>query len=345
MPTLTWGTVAGAATYRIQIAAVSDFSTVTIDDSTLTAGTKTLTTTLSGSATYYWRVNAKNAGGTSAYSGVFSFSTVPAAPGAPTLLTPTNAATNVVLAPTLTWGTVPGATAYRVQLASVSTFASTVVDDSTPTTGSKAITGLTNSTTYYWRANASNAGGTSTYSLVFSFTTVPVAPGAPTLTSPATGATIHSSSDTLKWGTVTGAATYRVQVSTGTAFTTTLADDSTLTVGTKIVTGVANGTYYWRVNAKNAGGTSAYSTTFSFIVNVVGIAVVKNSYVPAGMGHNGVLEVYMANGSRVMELAYGASATKFQLLSAAQKSLAKGFYTYRFRSDDARIDIVGNLIK
>ena len=70
----------------------------------------------------------------------------PAAPAAPTLATPANAATGIAVAPTLTWGTVTGAVTYRVQLSTISTFATTVADDSTLTVGTKAITGLANST-------------------------------------------------------------------------------------------------------------------------------------------------------------------------------------------------------
>jgi hypothetical protein len=263
----------------------------------------------------------------------------------PTLLTPANAATDVVLAPTLTWGTVPGATTYRVQLSTISTFASTVADDSTLTAGTKAITGLSNSTTYYWRALSKNAGGTSAWAAPFSFTTIIAAPVAPALITPANAASFITSSVTLTWGTVTGAATYRVQVSTITTFATTVADDSTLTVGTKALTALGNGTYYWRTNAKNIGGTGAWSTINNFIVNVVGIVPVAQHYIPVGMGHNGVLDVYMVNGSRVMEVAYSATATKTQLLNAASKTLAKGYYTYRFRSADAKVEIVGKLIK
>jgi hypothetical protein len=61
--------------------------------------------------------------------------------------------------------------------------------------------------------------------------------------------------------------------------------------------------------------------------------------------HNGVLEVYTANGSRVMEIFYGASATKAQLLNTTYKSLAKGYYTYRFRNVDANVEILGKMIK
>jgi hypothetical protein len=44
-------------------------------------------------------------------------------------------------------------------------------------------------------------------------------------------------------------------------------NDSTITGLLRPMAGLVNGkTYYWRVNAKNSGGTSAYSTTWRFIV-------------------------------------------------------------------------------
>jgi hypothetical protein len=174
---------------------------------------------------------------------------------------------------------------------------------------------------------------------------VPLALVAPTLIAPVNAAMITTRTPTLTWGTVIGAATYRIQVSTVSTFTTTIVNDSTLTVGAKVVTNANAGTYYWRVNAKNAGGTSAWSTMFYFVQTVGGITTASSHYVPMTIGHNGVLEVYMVNGSRVMNVPYEASATKAQLLNTASKSLAKGYYSYRFRSDDSKIDIVGKLIK
>ena len=269
-------------------------------------------------------------------------------PATPSLTSPANAATDIALAPTLTWGTVSGAATYRVQLSTISTFVTTVVDDSTLTVGTKAITGLANSIVYYWRVNAKNSTGTSGWAVAYSFTTVPTAPAtAPTLSAPANAATGISVTPTLTWGTVAGASNYRIQLSTISTFATTVVDDSTLTAGSKAITPAltVNVTYYWRVNAKNAGGTTAWSTLFSFKTVSTGVIAAKNHYVPATMGHNGVLEVYMANGSRVMEIAYGASATKTQLLNAASKTLARGYYTYRFRGTDAQVTIVGKLVK
>jgi len=70
----------------------------------------------------------------------FTFTTVPPVPGVPVLQTPATGSTNVALLPSLTWTTVAGATSYLVQVSSVSTFASTVVNDSSSTTGSYSVT-------------------------------------------------------------------------------------------------------------------------------------------------------------------------------------------------------------
>jgi len=339
--TLTWGTVANAETYRVQLSTNSTFSSTIVDDSTVTAGSKTMTG-LSGTTVYYWRVNAKNTGGTSAWSTLFSFTTGIAAP---VLTIPNNAATNVSITPTLTWSAVTGAVTYRIQLSTSSAFGTTVVDDSTLTTTSKAVTSLSNSSAYYWRVNAKNAGGTGAWSTVFSFYTTVL--GTPSLSSPANAAIITTSqTPTLTWTTVIGAATYRLQVSTTSSFSTALVDDSTLTVGTKTLTTLNYGTYYWRVNAKNAGGTGAWSSAYSFSLATVGIVPAAPQYVPAVIGHNGVLEVYSLNGSRVLERAYGATTVRAQLLTEASKVLAKGCYMYRFHTMNASgTEMMGKLVK
>jgi len=276
--TLTWNAVTGATAYRVQVSTASDFSTgIVVDDSTLTAASKALTS-LSNGTQYYWRVNAKNAGGASAWSTAFSFTTIVAASGVPVLSSPANGATGVATSQTLAWGTVTGAVTYRVQVSTASDFsAGMVVDDSTLTAASKALSGLTNSTVYYWRVNAKNAGGTSAWSTPSSFTTIVAVPGVPVLSAPANNATGVAVSQTVSWAVVTGALTYRVQVSTASDFSAgVIVDDSTLTTASKALSSLANNTqYYWRVNAKNAGGTSAWSTPFSFttIVATSGVPV------------------------------------------------------------------------
>lgn len=117
------------------------------------------------------------------------------------------------------------------------------------------IVGLVFSSFYLFFASCSNPSA-------------PIAkPVVPTLTSPTSGAANQPTTVTLTWSTVTGATSYHVQVSTSNAFTTIFAEDSSLTSATKTVTSLVNGTtYYWRVSAKNAGGVSVWTGTWSFSV-------------------------------------------------------------------------------
>ena len=266
-PTLTWNAVTGAVTYRVQVSTASHFSTgIVVDDSTLTAASKALSS-LTNSTLYFWRVNAKNAGGSSAWPSAFSFTTIVPASGVPVLSAPANGTTGIAVNPTLTSGAVTGAITYRVQVSTASDFSTgIVVNDSTLTTASKALSSLANSTLYFWRVNAKNSGETSAWSTAFSFTTIVAAPAVPVLSAPVNNATGVAVNQTLSWVAVSGAATYRVQVSTASDFSTGIVvDDSTLTAASKALNSLTNSTvYYWHVNAKNAGGTSAWSTAFSF---------------------------------------------------------------------------------
>ena len=263
-PTLTWNAATGAATYRVQVATDSNFTAIILNDSTLTA-TQRAVGPLLNSVKYYWRVNAKNAGGTSQYSTVWSFTTIIAVPGVTTLIAPASGTGNNAISPTLTWNATATATTYRVQVATDSNFTSIVLTDSTLTATQRAVGPLLNNVKYYWRVNASNVGGWGAYSTVWNFTTIVATPSVPTLATPLNGATSVATSPTLTWNAVTGATYYHLQVSANTAFTTPVLDKDSITAPTYAVPGLVAGTqYYWRVLAWNAGGTSAYATAFTF---------------------------------------------------------------------------------
>jgi len=190
----------------------------------------------------------------------------PPPPPAPTLSSPANGATGVSIPATLSWNASSGASSYRVQVSTASDFSTLTYDQSGITSTSTSVSGLAANTLYYWRVNASNAGGTSAWSATWSFTTGSVAPpAAPTLSSPATGSTNVSRTPTLSWNASSGAASYRVQVSTDAGFTTPVFDQSGITSTSTTVSGLAGRTtYYWRVNASNSGGTSAWSAVWNF---------------------------------------------------------------------------------
>lgn len=88
---------------------------------------------------------------------------------------------------------------------------------------------------------------------------------APVLLSPSDGSTGQSTSTTLVWSEETGATQYHLQVSTSSAFTTFVVNDSTLIDTTDQVAGLSGGTtYFWRVRARGTTGWSAFASTFDF---------------------------------------------------------------------------------
>jgi len=189
----------------------------------------------------------------------------PPPPAAPTLLSPADAATGVATPAALSWNASSGATSYTVQVSANSGFTSFVYNQSVTGT-STSVGGLTGNTVYYWRVNASNAGGTSAFSATRSFTTASAPPpAAPVLSSPLNGTNNVSRSPSLAWNASPGADSYRVQVSTSSTFGTLVSDTPGITGTSTALSGLGSRvTYYWRVNATNAAGTSGWSSTWSF---------------------------------------------------------------------------------
>jgi hypothetical protein len=110
--------------------------------------------------------------------------------------------------------------------------------------------------------NPAPGGGNST---PVAFSVNLAAPPAPTLLSPYNTQTNLPTTLTLRWDSSAGAAKYRIQVSTSSLFQSTVLDDSNLTTTSRKLGPLTNNTtYYWRVSARNSGGTSQYSSTWTF---------------------------------------------------------------------------------
>ena len=92
-------------------------------------------------------------------------------PQPPTLLSPMNWANYVSLPPTLVWNISSGADSYTLQVSEDSSFTSFAYNQTGLTGTNQEISGLINSTRYYWRVNATNSYGTSGWSEVWNFTT------------------------------------------------------------------------------------------------------------------------------------------------------------------------------
>jgi transposase-like protein len=261
---LGWSRVTGATKFRVQLATDNAFTGIVVDDSTVTTVSRSVGPLSQGTA-YYWRVSASNSAGAGAWSQVRSFTTVLLLPGIPTLVSPSENATDQPVSLQLAWNSINGAAKYRVQLATDNAFTGIVVDDSTLTTVTRSVGPLSVATTYYWRVSAINAVGVGAWSQIRSFSTVLQLPGIPVLVAPSDNAADQPVSLQLVWNSVAEALKYRVQLATNTGFTGTVVDDSTLTTTSRSVGPLASGTvHYWRVNAINDGGAGAWSPVRSF---------------------------------------------------------------------------------
>jgi len=123
------------------------------------------TGTMTNNTTYYWRIDEVNAAGTTTGT-VWSFTTIVAAPGAASSPSPANSATDIVITVDLSWTEGSGSTSSDVYFGTTSP--GTLQGNQTATTFDPGT--LTNSTTYYWRIDEINAGGTTT-GTVWTFTT------------------------------------------------------------------------------------------------------------------------------------------------------------------------------
>jgi len=99
-------------------------------------------------------------------------SEVTSIPLPPVLLSPSNSATEVSITPQLSWRSSTGATSYQVQISTLSSFNSTIFNQSGISGTSISVnTSLSEGTIYYWRVKASNADGSGNWSSKWSFTT------------------------------------------------------------------------------------------------------------------------------------------------------------------------------
>ena len=210
---------------------------------------------LTAGTTYFWKVDAKGAGGTTP-GAVWSFTTAPPptpAPSAVSAPTPATGATTVGTTTALSWTAASNATAYDVALGTTNP-PPVVSTAQTMTTYQPA--SLTAGTTYFWKVDAKGAGGT-TPGAVWSFSTAPPptpAPSAVSAPTPATGATTVGTTTALSWTAASNATAYDVALGTtnpppvvSTAQTMTTYQPASLTAGT---------TYFWKVDAQGAGGTT-----------------------------------------------------------------------------------------
>ena len=231
---------------------------VVTSDTTLTARVTIGAAAATGTRTVYLR-NAPPGGGTDSITSGFTVTNP-----VPTLVSVTPSAStgnqtiNVVLRGTnfingVTTGNFgSGILVNSITADSASRATANITINATATLGARNIVVI----------NPAPGGGTSN---PIAFTVNLAAPPSPTLTVPYNTQTNLPTTLMLRWDSSAGATRYRLQLSTSSLFSNMVVDDTTLATNSRKVGPLLNNTtYYWRVQARNIGGASQYSSTWSF---------------------------------------------------------------------------------
>jgi predicted phage tail protein len=296
---------------------------------------------------YYVRVRAANGAGTGPPSNEVALRVGPTPPDAPSGLTGSASGSTL----TLSW-TAPAGGGAPTQYVIEAGTASGLSNLANLPTGSIATqfaaSGVADGL-YYLRVRASNGGGTSAPSNEIAVRVGPPAPGAPSgLTGSATGSTVM-----LSWtapSTGGPAAAYLLEAGTA-AGLSNLANFSTGSASTSYsATGVADGTYYIRVRAMNAAGTSGPSNEIPLVVGCTaapaaptGLQITANTggavsfrwNAPAGAPANAPTGYVLEAGSQpgqanLATLVLGSPATTF-----STSGVGSGIYYVRVRGRNA----------
>jgi hypothetical protein len=248
-PVQTWTSVTGATYYQLQVATNQTFSLASIiTDATTTNSSRSISNSLAANTTFFWRVRSFDA--TSQYSSWSSVHYFRTAMTPPVLASPSDTSQALTTRPTFDWADVSGATAYALQVSTVSTFASTLLNTSVSASTYTASSDLPRSVVLYWRVSA-KGNNPSDWSTIFSFTSANP-PLIPSLISPLSNSLITGFTPTLDWNDMTGADHYQVRVATSNSFTSaSLVYDQNVGIsGLNISAALqANTTYYWQARS------------------------------------------------------------------------------------------------
>jgi hypothetical protein len=226
---------------------------------------------LLNNTTYYWSVTATNAGGSSSQCAVSSFTTIaitPEAPSCAVIASPADAATDVALDASISWTAGTGGTpdSYDVYFGTAADALVLVSNDQTST--SYSLSGLANSTTYYWSVTSTNTGGSSSECNVYSFTTTSIVPQAPScvvVASPSDASIDVATNASISWTPGSGGTPDSYDVYFGTdANALVLVSEGQTSTTYSPSSLLLNTTYYWSIVATNVGGSSADCGVYSF---------------------------------------------------------------------------------
>jgi len=278
-----WNASAGANGYKLDVSTDPNFGSFITGYQNLDVGnvnTLNVNSGLSGGLTYYYRLRAYDIDGITGYSNVIIVTLAPPSP------VETAATNKAEVSFSANWNSSVGATGYKLDVSTdlnfgAGSFVAGFQNKDVGNVTTYSVTSLTGGTTYYYRIRSYNANGESASSGTVTVLTIPIPPIALAASS------LTQTSFVAGWQAVTSATGYRLDVSTSATFAAgnfvtgyediDVSNVLSYTVNTNLSAGT---TYYYRVRAYNATGTSGNSNAINLITippNPVSIAATNFS--------------------------------------------------------------------
>ncbi|HUU29997.1 MAG TPA: SUMF1/EgtB/PvdO family nonheme iron enzyme [archaeon] len=270
--TLSWSNVSGATSYTIEEATDNLFNSPTAQ--TVTGTSQSFSHSVSSTTTYYYRVKANSATGSSEWSNLVDMIVNPLPFGPPPVLSDPGTTVSYGKSYTLNWSSVDGAISYTIEEATESTFASATTQTVTGTSQSFSHS-VGSTTTYYYRVKANSATTSSDWSNTVDM--IVNSPSVPTLNDPG-NSVLSGVSYTLSWSSVSEAISYTIEEATDNSFAGAISQNATGTSKSFSHSVSAPTNYYYRVKANMEGGSSDWSNTVDMLVtlSIPGTPVLKD---------------------------------------------------------------------
>ena len=174
--------------------------------------------------------------------------------------------------PTFRWSSAIGAAKYELWVDDDPTFTSPeIIENTFEVTYTPAENNALTGENYYWKVRAYGADNNATdWSPIWTFTIDTITPSTPSLTSPENDAVENSLTQIFTWTQPEPDAAYRIQIDNEASFTPDyVCEDNAVSDNSYTYTFPRNGTYYWRVCARDvAHNWSSWSENYKLTVLV-----------------------------------------------------------------------------
>lgn len=258
---LDWGSISGVTNYQYELDVVNTFDSPKYQTGNTGTNTYFYTSNLLFGQVYYWRARAMHAADSTSWSVTWSFTTTDYIG----LVAPSNGAIDQVPNVMLDWSGITGITNYQYEIDVVNTFDSPDYQTGNTSTNSYFYTSnLLFNKTYYWRARAMHSADTTSWSVIWSFTTTDYIG----LVAPSNGAIDQIPGVMIDWSGITGITNYQYQIDVVSTFDSPQYQTGNTGTNSYFYTSALHfgQIYYWRARGMHATDTTSWSVTWNFTV-------------------------------------------------------------------------------